>query len=64
MQDHNDTNEEESLPTIEELEMAVKKLKKYKAPESDNIPAELFKYGGNEIIKHMHTIIKEIWSVE
>ena len=64
MQDHNDTNEEESLPTIEEVEMAVPKLKKHKAPGTDNIPAELFKYGGNEIIKHLHTIIKEIWSTE
>jgi hypothetical protein len=47
MQDHNDTNEEDSSPTIEEVEMTVQKLKKYKAPGTDNIPAELFKYGGN-----------------
>jgi hypothetical protein len=32
MQDHDDTNEEESLPTIEELKMAVKKLKKIQSP--------------------------------
>jgi hypothetical protein len=64
MQDHNDTNEEESLPTIGEVEMTVQKLKKHRAPGTDNIPAELFKYGGKEIIKHLHTIIKEIWSTE
>jgi hypothetical protein len=40
--------------------MAVQKLKKHKAPGTDNIPAELFTYGGNEIIKHLHTIITEI----
>ena len=44
--------------------MAVQELKKHKAPGTDNISAELFKYGGNEIIKHLHTIIKEIWSTE
>jgi hypothetical protein len=59
IQDHNYTNEEESVPTIE-VEMVVQKLKKLKAPGMDNIPAELFKYGGNEIIKHILTIIKEI----
>ena len=55
---------EESVPTIEEVEMAVQKSKKHKAPAMDNIPADLFKYGVNEIIKHLHTIIKEIWSTK
>ena len=41
-----------------------KKLKKHNAPGTDNIPAELFKYGGNELVKHLHTIIKEIWIKE
>ena len=44
--------------------MAVHKLKNYKAPRMDNIPAELFKYGGNELKKHLHTIIKKIWLKE
>ena len=60
MQDPNDIEEEDSLPTIE-VEMAVHKLKNYKAPGMDKIPAELFKYGGNELVKHLHIIIKEIW---
>jgi sorting nexin-29 len=51
-------------PAIEEVEMAVQKLKKYKAPGMDNIPAELFKYSGNELVKHLHTIIREIWLQE
>ena len=63
MQDHKDTNEEDSAPTIE-VEMTIKKLKNYKAPGTDNIPAELFKYGGNELVKHLHTIIKDIWQKE
>jgi len=44
--------------------MAVQKLKKHKAPGTDNIPAELFKYGGNELVKHLHTIIKEMWPTD
>ena len=64
MQDYKDTNEEDSAPTVEEVEMAVQKLKNYKVPGTDNIPAELFKYGGNELVKHLHTIIKDIWQKE
>jgi len=61
MQDHNDTNEKDPPPTTEEVEMAVQKLKKHKAPGIGNIPAELFKYGGSELVKQLHTIIKDIW---
>jgi len=32
MQDYKDTNEEDSSPTVEEVEVAVQKLKNYKAP--------------------------------
>jgi len=32
--------------TTEETETALKKLKNNKVPETDNIPAELFKFGG------------------
>lgn len=34
MQDHKDTNEEDSAPKIE-VEMAIQKLKNYKAPGTD-----------------------------
>ena len=64
MQDYKDTNEEDTTPTVEEVEMAVQKLRNYKAPGTNNIPAELFKYGGNELVKHLHTIIKDIWQKE
>ena len=52
MQDDRDTNEEDYPPTIEEVEMAIQKLKKSMAPGTDNVPAELFRYGGNKIVKH------------
>jgi len=61
MQDHRVTDEEDSAPAIEEVEMAVQKLKNYEAPGTNNIPTQLFKYGGNELVKHLHTIIKDIW---
>jgi hypothetical protein len=64
MQDYKDTKEEDFSPTVEEVEMAVQNLKKYKAPGTDNIPAELFKCGGNELLKHLHSIIREIWLKE
>jgi hypothetical protein len=47
-------------PTIEEVEMAVQELKKYKAPGTDHIPAEIFMCDGNELLKHLHSIIREI----
>ena len=40
IQDYKDTNKEDSAPTVEEV--AVQKLKNYKAPGMGNIPAELF----------------------
>jgi len=46
------------------VEVAIQKLKNYKAPGTDNIPAELFIYGGNELVKHLHNIIKDIWQKE
>jgi len=64
MQDYKDTNEEDSTPTVEEVEVAVQKLKNYKAPGTNNIPVELFRYGRNELVKHLHTIIKDFWQKE
>ena len=64
MRDYKDINEEDCTPTVEEVEIAVQKLKNYKAPGTDNIPGELFKYGGNELVKQLHTIIKDIWLKE
>jgi len=47
-------------PTTEELETACKKLKNNKAPQTDSIPAELLKFGGDRLkqwLKHMFTSI-------
>ena len=57
MQDHKDTNEKDSAPTIEEVEMAIQKLMNYKDPGTDNMPAGLFECGGNESVKHLYTTL-------
>jgi len=36
-----DYNEDYSAPTVEDMEVAVQKLKNYKAPGTDNIPVDL-----------------------
>jgi hypothetical protein len=64
MQDYKDAKEEDFSPTIEEVEMAGQNLEGYKVPATDNIPAKLFKYGGNALLKHLHSIIREIWLKE
>jgi len=41
--------------------MSVKKLKKFKSPGIDNIPAQLIKAGGTAPIKELHKLISAIW---
>jgi hypothetical protein len=45
MQGYKHTIEEDCSPTMKEVELAVQILNKHKAPGTDNLPAELFKYG-------------------
>lgn len=51
-------------PTIEEVRASVNKLKNNKAPGSDNIPGELFKYGGEALCRKLHELIGKIWECE
>ena len=44
-----------------EIEMAVKKLKNGKAVGFDNIPAELLKNGGDDMIEVLHKICNSMW---
>jgi hypothetical protein len=37
-------------PSAAEFEVAIRKMKRYKAPGSDQIPAELFQAGGKHYI--------------
>jgi len=49
---------------IEETKRAINCLKEWKSPGSDGIPAELIKYGSEEIHKTIHEICNEVWETE
>jgi hypothetical protein len=47
-----------------EVEMAIEKLKRYKSPGIDQIPAELIKAGGSEICSEIQKLINSVWNKE
>jgi hypothetical protein len=46
------------------VEIAIGKLKSYKSPGTDNIPAELIKAGGETLYSEIHRLICCIWNKE
>ncbi|XP_049315624.1 uncharacterized protein LOC125779109 [Bactrocera dorsalis] len=52
------------LPDHEEVRIAIARLKNNKAAGADGLPAELFKHGGEELIRSMHQLLCKIWSDE
>jgi hypothetical protein len=38
-----------------------KALRNTEGPGADKMPAELLKYGGNEVVKIIHKLIVDIW---
>jgi hypothetical protein len=53
-----------SEPSSSEVEIAIAKLKKYKSPGSDQIPAELIQAVGETLQSEIHKVINCIWSKE
>jgi hypothetical protein len=51
-------------PGLVEVEIAIGKLKSYKSPGTDQIPAELFKAGGEALYSEIHRLICCIWNKE
>jgi hypothetical protein len=47
-----------------EVEVAIGKLKRYKSPCVDQIPAELIQAGGGTLRSEIHKLIKLIWNKE
>jgi hypothetical protein len=45
-----------------EVKIAIAKLKKYKSPGSDLIPAELFQAGGEMLLSVIHKLINYVWN--
>jgi hypothetical protein len=53
-----------SEPSPCEDEIAIAKLKKYKSPRSDQIPAELIQPGCETLQSEIHKLINPVWSKE
>jgi hypothetical protein len=51
-------------PSRLEVEIAISKLKKYRSPGSDQIPAELIEAGGETLLSGIHKLINSIWNKE
>jgi hypothetical protein len=54
----------EPEPSLVEVEIAIGKLKSYKSPGTDQIPAELIKAGGETLYFEMYKLISYIWNKE
>jgi hypothetical protein len=44
-----------------EVEISIAKLKKYRSPSSDQIPADLHQAGGETLVSVIHKLITSIW---
>jgi hypothetical protein len=53
-----------SEPSASEIEDSIGKLKRYKFPAVDQIPAELIQAGGETLHSEIHKLIKLIWNEE
>jgi hypothetical protein len=53
-----------SGPSRLEVEIAITKLKKYKLPGSDQIPAELIQAGGEILLPAIHKLVNSTWNKE
>jgi hypothetical protein len=51
-------------PSLVEVEIGIGKLKSYKSPGTDQIPAELIKAGGETLNSEIHRLICSIWNKE
>jgi hypothetical protein len=51
-------------PGLVEVETRIGKLKSYKSPGTDQIPAELIKVGGETLCSEIHRLICCIWNKE
>jgi hypothetical protein len=51
-------------PSLVEVEIAIGKLKSYKSPGTDQIPAKQIKAGGETLYSEIHRLICSIWNKE
>jgi hypothetical protein len=53
-----------SEPSLVEVEIAIGKLKSYKFPGTDHIPAELIKAGDETLGSEVYKLICSVWNKE
>jgi hypothetical protein len=51
-------------PSHLQLETAIAKLKRYKSPGSDQIPAELIQARGKILLSAIHKFVNSVWNTE
>jgi hypothetical protein len=51
-------------PSYPEVEIAIAKLKKYKSPGNDQIPAELIQAGSKILLSAIHIFSNSVWNKE
>jgi hypothetical protein len=51
-------------PSLIEVEIAIRKLKRYKSLGTDQIPAELIKGRHEMLLSEIHNLIHSIWNKE
>ncbi|XP_048481716.1 uncharacterized protein LOC125489586 [Plutella xylostella] len=51
-------------PTFEEVREAIMRLKNHKAPGIDDLPSELWKYGGGRVQSELFQLLCKIWEEE
>ncbi|XP_072403306.1 uncharacterized protein [Diabrotica undecimpunctata] len=49
--------EDTELPTLEEINKAIQSLARNKLPGADNLPAEIFKCGGQTFVTLLHKLL-------
>jgi hypothetical protein len=49
-------------PSHIQVETAIAKLKKYKSPDNDQIPAKLIQAGGEILLSAIHKLINYVWN--
>lgn len=54
----------DDLPTLEEVQKAIKQMNPGKAAGKDGIPAELFKAMSGEALQTFHSVLSSIWEEE
>jgi hypothetical protein len=51
-------------PLVPEVKIAIVKLKRYKSPGSDQIPAQLIQAGGETLWSEILKLVNSIWNKE